>query len=78
MKDDIRNYTETETETERTVRYDTDKAHITVHIPKRTPEQQAIYEQNVREALKRFYTSITSRGYDWDELLAKHQDDLCS
>lgn len=70
MKNDIRNWRETETEKERTVQYDTDKAHITVHIPKRTPEEQAEYEKNVRAALIRFYTHVTSRGYDWDELVA--------
>lgn len=47
-KDDIRNWTETENEKERTVSYDTDRAHITVHIPKHTPEEQAVFEENVR------------------------------
>lgn len=79
MKNDIRNWQETETETERTVQYDTDKAHVTVHIPKHTPEEQAEYEKNVRAALRRFYHHVTvERGYDWDELVAKHKDDLCS
>lgn len=76
MKNDIRDWTETETETERTVTYKTQRAHVTVHIPKRSPEQQAAYEQNVRAELRRFYHAVTSRGYDWDELVAKNE--LCS
>ena len=64
MKNDIRNWQETETETERTVTYDTDKAHIIVHIPKRTPEQQAEYEKNMRAGLRRFYHHVVvERGY---------------
>ena len=79
MKNDIRNWQETETETERIVNYDTDKAHSTVHIPKRTPAEQAEYEKRMRAALRRFYHHVTvERGYDWDELVAKHEDDLCS
>ena len=77
MKNDIRNWQETETETERIVNYDTDKAHITVHIPKRTPEEQAEYEKKMRAALRRFHYHVTvERGYDWDELVAKHEDDI--
>lgn len=79
MKNDIRNWQETETETERTVNYDTDKAHITVHIPKRTPEEQAEYEKRIRAALRRFYHHVTVvQGLDWDELQEKYKDDLCS
>ena len=73
MKDDIRDVKETETETERIVSYRTDKAFVTVHIPKRTPEQQAEYEKNVRAALRRLCHSITSKGLDWDELVRKHR-----
>ena len=66
----VRNLTETETDSERTVSYDTDKAHVIVHIPKRTPEQQAEYERNIRQALRRFYHSITvEQGLDWDKLV---------
>ena len=77
MKDEqIRDVVETETETERTVSYRTDKAFVTVHIPKHTPEQQAEYEKNVKAALRRFYHHITSRGYDWDELVAAARECL--
>lgn len=80
-KGDIRNWQETETEKERTVSYDSYengevRAHIRVHIPKRTPEEQEAYEKRVRAGLRRFYYSVTSRGYDWDELVAKNA--LCS
>ena len=72
-----RNWQETETETERTVSYDSARGnHITVHIPKRTPEQQAEYEKKMRAALRRFYHHVTvERGYDWDELVAKHSQE---
>ena len=74
-KDDIRNWTETETEKERTVSYDTDRAHITVHIPKRSAAEQAEYEKNVRAALRRFYHHVTvERGCNWDELVAKYSN----
>ncbi len=74
-KDDIRNWTETENEKERTVSYDTDRAHITVHIPKHTPEEQAVFEKNVRAALRRFYHHVTvEKGCDWDELVAKYSN----
>ena len=77
MKNDIRNLHETETETERTVTYDTDKAHIIIHIPKRTPEEQAKYEKNMRAGLRRFYHHVTvERGYDWDELVDKYAHEL--
>ena len=77
MKNDIRNLHETETETERTVTYDTDKAHIIVHIPKRTPEEQAKYEKNMCAGLRRFYHHVVvERGYDWDELVAKYAHEL--
>lgn len=77
MKNDIRNWKEEETETERIVEYDTDKAHIKVHIPKHTPEEQAEYEKKMRAALRRFYHHVTvERGYDWDELVAKHAHEL--
>lgn len=65
----VRNYKETETETERTVSYDTDRAHVTVHVPKRTPEQQEQYEKTVRAALRRFYHHVTvEKGLDWEEV----------
>ena len=75
MKSEVRDWTETETETERTVTYKTQKAHVTVHIPKRSEAEQAEYERNVRTELRRFYHAITSKGYDWDELVAKN--DMC-
>ena len=74
-ENDIRNWTENENEKERMVSYDTDRAHITVHIPKHTPEEQAAYEKNVRAALRRFYYHITvEKGLDWDELVARYQE----
>lgn len=74
----VRNYKETETEKERTVSYDTDRAHVTVRVPKRTAEEQAAYEKNVRAALRRFYHHVTvERGYDW-ETVSKLRKDLCS
>lgn len=74
----VRNYKETETEKERTVSYDTDRAHITVRIPKRSAEEQAAYEKKVRAALRRFYHHVTvERGCDWNEV-AKLREDLCS
>jgi len=79
-KDDIRNWTETETEKERTVNYDSYvdgkvRAHITVHIPKHTPEEQAVFEKNVRAALRRFYHHVTvEKGCDWDELVVKYSN----
>lgn len=76
MKNDIRNWQETETESKRVVSYDTERAHIRVHIPKRTPEQQEAYEKNVKAALRRFYNAVTSKGYDWDKLVA--ESNLCS
>ena len=42
MKNEIRDWTETESETERTVTYKTQKAHVIVHIPKRSEAEQAI------------------------------------
>lgn len=75
MKNDIRDLVEKETDTERIVSYTTDKAFVTVHIPKRTPEQQAEYEKNVRAELRRFYHAVTSRGYDWDQLVAAHKEE---
>lgn len=76
MKNDMRNWQEAETESERVVSYDTDRAHIRVHIPKRTPAQQEAYEKNVKAALQRFYNAVTKKGYDWDKLVA--ESDLCS
>ncbi len=76
MKNDIRNWQEAETESERIVSYDTDRAHIRVHIPKRTPAQQEAYEKNVKAALQRFYNAVTKKGYDWDKLVA--ESNLCS
>ena len=65
----VRNLTETETDKERTVSYDTEKAHVTVHIPKRTAEEQAEYEKNIRQALRRFYHHVTFElGCNWNEL----------
>lgn len=75
MKDDIRDWKETENEKERVVSYRTDRAFVTVHIPKHTPEEQAEYERKVRKALRQFYHHVTvERGYDWDELVAKYMD----
>ena len=71
----VRNYTETETEKERTVSYDTERAHITVHIPKRTPEEQAEYEKNIRAAMRQLYHHITvEKGLDLDEIVKKHTE----
>lgn len=72
--DEIRNWQETETETERIVKYETPRAKVAVHIPKRTPEEQAKYEKAVRAALRRLYHDITASGLDWDELVAKHTE----
>ena len=74
-KGDIRNWQETENEKERTVSYDSYdngkiRAHIRVHIPKRTPEEQEAYEKRVRAGLRRFYYSVTSQGLDWDKITA--------
>ena len=76
MENEIMNYLETETDTERTVSYQTERAKVTVHIPKRTPEEQAAYEKRVKAALRRFYYSVTSEGYDWDTLVT--ENNLCS
>lgn len=79
IKNNIKDYTETETETQRIVSYKTDKAKVTVLIPKRTPEEQAEYEKNLRAALRRFYHHVTvERGCDWDALVEAHKNDLCS
>ena len=50
MKDDIRDWKETENEKERVVSYRTDRAFVTVHIPKHTPEEQAVKKAGVRPA----------------------------
>ena len=76
MKNEIRDWTETESETERTVTYKTQKAHVIVHIPKRSEAEQAAYEKNVKAELRRFYHAVTSRGYDWKQIVAG--SDLCS
>ena len=76
MKNEIRDWTETESETERTVTYKTQKAHVIVHIPKRSEAEQAAYEKNVKAELRRFYHAVTSRGYDWKQIVA--ESDLCS
>ena len=76
MKNDIRDWTETESETERTVTYKTQKAHVIVHIPKRSEAEQAAYEKNVKAELRRFYHAVTSRGYDWKQIVA--ENDMCS
>ena len=73
-KADLRNWTEIETEKERTVSYDSYengeiRAHIIVHIPKRTPEEQEAYEKRVRAELRRFYYSVTAQ--DWDKITAE-------
>lgn len=75
-KNDFRNMQETETEKERVVKYDSYvdgkiRAHITVHIPKRTPEEQEAYEKRVRAELRRFYHSVTAQGLDWDKITAE-------
>ena len=71
MKNEIRDWTETESETERTVTYKTQKAHVIVHIPKRSEAEQAAYEKNVKAELRRFYHAVTSRGYDWKQIVAE-------
>ena len=76
MKNEIRDWTETESETERTVTYKTQKAQVIVHIPKRSEAEQAAYEKNVKAELRRFYHAVTSRGYDWKQIVA--ESDLCS
>lgn len=73
MKNEIRDWTETESETERTVTYKTQKAHVIVHIPKRSEEEQAAYEKNVKAELRRFYHAVTSRGYDWKQIVAENK-----
>lgn len=75
MKNDIRDWNETENDRERTVTYKTQKAHVIVHIPKRSEEEQAEYEKNVKAALRRFYHSVTSKGYDWEQIVA--ESNLC-
>lgn len=75
MKKDMRNWTESETDTEHVVSYDsyTDgnmRARVRVHIPKRTPEQEEHYRKCVNTALKTLYFSITKQGLDWDSLTA--------
>ena len=71
MKNDIRDWTETENDRERTVTYKTQKAHVIVHIPKRSEVEQAAYEKNVKAELRRFYHAVTSRGYDWKQIVAE-------
>ena len=73
MKNEIRDWTETENETERTVTYKTQKAHVIVHIPKRSEAEQAAYEKNVKAELRRFYNAVTSRGYDWKQIVAENK-----
>ena len=74
-KGDIRNWQETETETARTVEYDSYcdgklRARIRVHIPKRTPEEQEAYKKRVGAALRQFYHSVTAQALDWDRITA--------
>ena len=76
MKNDIRDWNETENDRERTVTYKTQKAHVIVHIPKRSEAEQAAYEKNVKAALRRFYHSVTEKGSDWKQIVAK--SNLCS
>ena len=77
MKREFRNYREKEYEKERKVTYDSYvdgqcRAYVTVHIPKRSPEEQAEYEKTVRAALRRYYYHVTvEQGQDWDKLAAK-------
>lgn len=71
MKNDIKNWNEMQTDKERIISYDTDKAHIYVHIPIRTNEQQKAYEKKVKAALREFYFSVTKQGLDWDEITAR-------
>ena len=73
MKNEIRDWTETESETERTVTYKTQKAHVIVHIPKRSEAEQVAYEKNVKAELRRFYHAVTSRGYDWKQIVAENK-----
>jgi hypothetical protein len=73
MRNDIRNWTETETESERKVEYETSRARITVHIPKRTPAQKEQYEKRVKAALRQFYHSVTAQGIDWDTVTARKE-----
>ena len=75
-KSDFRNMQETETEKERVVKYDSYvdgkiRAHITVRIPKRTPEEQAAYEKRLGDGLVNFYHAIIAQGLDWDKVTAE-------
>lgn len=75
MKDDMRNWTESETDTERVVSYESYsdgnmRARVRVHIPKRTPEQEAEYKKRIGAAVKSLYFSITKQGLDWDSITA--------
>lgn len=81
MKNEFRNYREKEYEKERKVTYDSYvdgqcRAHVTVHITKHTPEEQAEYEKKVRAALRRFHYHVTEeQGGDWDKLASKSKYD---
>lgn len=69
MRDDVTNWVEVVNEHERMVSYNTSHAHITVHIPKRTPEQQKEYEKNVKAALRHLYYHVTVElGLNWDKV----------
>ena len=75
MKNEIRNRTETDTDTKRIVSYDSYsdgnmRARVRVHIPKRTLEQEAEYRKRIGEAVKNMYFSITKQGLDWDTITA--------
>lgn len=75
MTDDMRNWNESETDTERVVSYESYSdgnmiARVRVHIPKRTPEQEAEYRKRIGEAVKNLYFSITKQGLDWDTITA--------
>ncbi|MBP5379246.1 MAG: hypothetical protein J6Y64_06870 [Ruminococcus sp.] len=75
MTDDMRNWNESETDTERIVSYDSYsdgnmRARVRVHIPKRTPEQEAEYRKRIGKAVKNMYFSITKQGLDWDTITA--------
>ena len=76
MANDFTKISDSENEKERKVQYITSRAHVTVHIPKRSPEEQEQYEKKVKAALTRFYYHVTSQGFDWDELTGKKNDML--
>lgn len=76
MTDELIRVSETENDKERTVKYISSRAHVTVHIPKRSPEEQEQYEKKVKAALRRFYYGVTAQGLDWDEITGNKNDIL--